>query len=168
MKFDKIVIEGPNNVGKSTLIQSIRKMFPEYEVEHVTAICPNDFRFYDSLLSSEEPMIFDRLHLGEMVYPGLYEREPKLNGTELIELCKKHNKHTLIIMMDADYDFMIRACIRKNEEFDFDEVEEEKFRFYEVYKQLEPYKLNLIRIKNHWDEDTKSIILGKVTGIVCG
>lgn len=171
MRFDKIVIEGPNNVGKSTLIKAIQKMFPEYEVEHVTEKCPNDYNFYNSLLSTEEPMIFDRLHLGEMVYPGLFERESNLTGDEFVELCRNHGNHTLIVLLDADYDFIIRACEKKNEYFDFPVVEEEKFRFYELGQQMMNIKgsnLNFIKLKNHWDEETKSIIVGKVVGAICG
>lgn len=171
MRFDKIVIEGPNNVGKSTLIKAIQKMFPEYEVEHVTEKCPNTYSFYNSLLSTEEPMIFDRLHLGEMVYPGLFERESNLTGKEFEELCRNHGNHTLIVLLDADYDFIIRACENKNEYFDFPLVEEEKFRFYELGQQMMNMKcsnLNFIKLKNHWDEETKSIIVGKVVGAICG
>ena len=171
MRFDKIIIEGPNNVGKSTLIKAIQKMFPEYEVEHVTEKCPNTYNFYNSLLCTEEPMIFDRLHLGEMVYPGLFEREPNLTGDEFIELFRNHGNHMLIVLLDADYDFIIRACEKKNEYFNFTEVEEEKFRFYELGQQMMKMKgcnLNFIKFKNHWDEETKSTIVGKVTGAICG
>lgn len=171
MRFDKIIIEGPNNVGKSTLIKAIQKMFPEYEVEHVTEKCPNTYDFYDSLLSTEEPMIFDRLHLGEMVYPKLFERESNLNKEEFAELCKNHGKHTLIVLLDADYDFIIRACENKNECFDFKVVEKEKLMFYELGQQMlkmTDWNLNFIKLKNHWDEETKSIIVGKVVGAICG
>lgn len=171
MKFDKIVVEGPNNVGKSTLIKAIQRLFPEYEVEHVTEKCSNTYTFYNSLLSTEEPMIFDRLHLGEMVYPGLFAREPNLTGEEFEKLCRNHSDHTLIILLDADYDFIIRAYENKNEYFDFGTVEEEKFRFYELGQQMLKIKgcsLNFIKLKNHWDDETPSVILGKVVEAISG
>lgn len=168
MKYDKIVFEGPNNVGKSTLIEAIQKRLNGYEIEHVTEKCPNDYDFYNDLLTSEEPLIFDRLHLGEMVYPYVFSREAKMTEKEFDALLDNHREHTLIIMVDADYDFIVRSCENKNEEFKYSIVREEKLRFYRLWKHLLRENIDCIRIKNHWDNTAKNItverMLEKING----
>ena len=148
MKFDKIVIEGPNNVGKSTLIEELRK-YLDWEVEHVTVLCPNNYSFYDDLLSCEEPLIFDRLHVGEMVYPRVYSRVSNMSQSEFEDLCEKHDDHTLTVILDADFDFIIYANTCKNEKFNYCETWEEKQNFYEEYKFMKTNYKNCIRMKNH-------------------
>lgn len=148
MKFDKIVIEGPNNVGKSTLIEELRKHL-DWEVEHVTSLCPNTYDFYDDLLSCDEPLIFDRLHVGEMVYPLVYDRMPKMSQNEFEELCEKHENHTLVVILDADFDFIICATNLKNEVFNYNETWEEKQSFYEQYHFMKNNYKNCVRMKNH-------------------
>lgn len=167
MRYDKIVFEGPNNVGKSTLIEAIQKHLKNYEIEHVTEKCPNDYDFYNDLLTLEEPMIFDRLHLGEMVYPYIYSRDGKLTDKEFDALLDNHREHVLIILVDADYDFIARSCEKKCEDFDYAVIREEKLRFYNLWKRLQKENVNCIRIKNHWDNVTKSIIIGKIVEEIC-
>lgn len=160
MKFDKIVIEGPNNVGKSTLIEELRK-YLNWEVEHVTSNCPNDYKFYDDLLSYEEPLIFDRLYLGEKVYPFIYERECKLSNDEFEKLYKNHKEHTLIVILDADFDFIIVANVSKGEKFNYKEVWKEKKGFYEIFKFCKNFT-NVIRLKNHIGESNTQYICKKI------
>ena len=164
MKYDKIVFEGPNNVGKSTLIKELRK-YLDFEVEHVTAICPNDYRFYNDLLSAMEPMIFDRLHLGEMIYPIVYDRDGKLSTEEFDKLLVEHKDRVLIVIVDADYDFMIRAAQSKREFFDYEESKKERSAYYDMWLRLrgmESIGVKAIRIKNHWDDETKSVLVGRL------
>ena len=148
MKFDKIIIEGPNNVGKSTLIEELQK-YLHWEVEHVTSVCPNDYTFYDDLLSCEEPLIFDRLHLGEMVYPEIFNRKQKLSESEFDDICEKHCEHTLTVILDADFDFIITANALKNEKFKYSEVWQEKKGFYDIYTFCKCTYPNVVRLKNH-------------------
>lgn len=161
MKFDKIVIEGPNNVGKSTLIEALKEHL-NWEVEHVTATCPNDYTFYDDLLSCNEPLIFDRLHLGEMVYPEIYGRQRKLSDEEFDDLCEKHCEHTLIVVMDADFDFIITANSLKNEKFNYNETWQEKKEFYEIYQFCKDGFPNCIRLKNHFGKENINKLLYKI------
>lgn len=155
MKFDKIVIEGPNNVGKSTLISGLMLHLGRFgwQVEHTSQLCPNDFEFYDDLLSNEQPMIFDRLHIGEMVYPEMYDRSANISQNEFEELLEKHEQHTLIVFVDADYEFIICANSNKNEKFNYREVRREKGYFYENYKFIKCNYANCIYLKNHLGDD---------------
>lgn len=168
MKYNKIVFEGPNNVGKSTLIKKLKRLQNDLklvEVEHVTEVCPNDYVFYEDLLSSSEPMIFDRLHLGEMIYSNIFGRECKLSPDEFDRLLTTHKDHTLIVIVDADYDFIIRATQAKQEFFDYNISKKERKEYYDMWQYLHPLEsigIKAIRIKNHWDEETTSELLGRL------
>lgn len=166
MKYNKIIIEGPNNVGKSTIIKALQKEFG-YQSEHTTGACPNDYGFYATCLDYPEPLIFDRLHVGEMVYPQLFNREANLADEEFRQLLKKHNDDVLIVIMDADYDFIIRSCAAKQEKFDLDFVTRERILFYNVWSIMVDEGFNVLRVKNHWDESgtTKHEIVGKIVEV---
>ena len=162
MKYNKIVFEGPNNVGKSTLIKSLQD-FIDFESEHVTEVCPNNYTFCDDLLSNNESMFLDRLHLSELVYSEVFSRDCNLTNEEFVKLVNEHKDHTLIVIVDADYDFMIRAAKTKLEYFDYEISKQERNLFYEIWQKLRTMDgVNVIRVKNHWDDETKSILTGQL------
>ena len=150
--INKIIVEGPNNVGKSTFINSLLQSpeFEDWSVEHVTSAAPNDFNFYNKTLLNAKNVIFDRHCIGELVYPSLYKRAAKVNLCQVNKLLKKYCENTLIFFIDADYTFIANACKNKNEGFDIDFVTNERNSFNCVYKKLRHHK-NVNRIINHID-----------------
>ena len=74
----KIIIEGCDGVGKTTLVNKIKDMFSvPFEVVHGTRETPNNLEYYLRLLSSEKPMIFDRFYMGQFIYQTEEERKAK-------------------------------------------------------------------------------------------
>lgn len=149
----KIVIEGPNNVGKSTFIAKLKecKEFKDFEIEHVDSKCPNDYKFHETLLSMPQDMIFDRFYIGETIYPGLYDRASKMSIEHLVDICKKYVNDTIIFIVDADCGFIERAYKNKDEQIDWDFVYKEKRMFEERYEMLKNESINIYKIKNHFD-----------------
>lgn len=147
----KIAIEGPNNVGKSTFIKMLkeRTSFKDYEVEHLSHLTPNDYKFHDDLLNTDGDMIFDRFFLGELVYPNIYNRESKLNVSDVIKICKNHKDDLIIVSLDADYEFIIQANNNKKEFFNYEEVKKEKSGFKNAVKALKDQKISILSYKNH-------------------
>ncbi len=156
----KIVIEGPNNVGKSTLIAAIKSTveFKDFEIEHVDSKCPNDYKFHEDLLKSSQNMIFDRFYIGETIYPELYGRDSKMTQEQLLKICKDFNNETYIVVVDADYGFIARAYANKNEEIDWDFVTKEKTMFEQRYQLLKNAGVNVIKLKKHFDTSYKGEI----------
>lgn len=80
--LQNIIIEGPDNCGKGTLITNIQNDHPEYVVLHsgkpYSTKYPietqfNYFKHGNSILQScGTKIIYDRFHLGEYVYGNLY------------------------------------------------------------------------------------------------
>lgn len=147
----KIIIEGPNNVGKSTFIKKLleRPTFKHYEVEHLSHKTPNDYNFHKDLLDLPQDMIFDRFYLGEVIYSEIYGRKPKLDTNSIIKLGQIYKESSLIIILDADYEFIIQSNINKGESFNYDEVKLEKAGFYNMRKLLESKGLSIYYYKNH-------------------
>lgn len=165
----KIVIEGPNNVGKSTFIKNLlkRDTFKNYEVEHLSHLTPNDYQFHKDLLDLPQDMIFDRFYLGEIIYSEIYGRKPKLTQNKLAELCNQYKDKTIIIVLDADYEFIIRSNKNKNEDFNYEEVKKEKAGFYNIRKFLELKGIEVYYYKNHKEgEEDYNNFIDKIESIV--
>ena len=108
---NKIIIEGLDALGKSSLIKSIRNELGYFEIIHFAK--PETLAFYDGLTNNEEfnklqsfhryqydsfenlmkllisdaKLIFDRSHLGESVYSPLYR---SYSGDYVFELEKEY------------------------------------------------------------------------------
>ena len=70
----KFVIDGPNNVGKSTLITELKHRF-DYEVYHI--IKDATFEKFNMLFKVKNA-IFDRGPISELVYSEIYGRNSNL------------------------------------------------------------------------------------------
>lgn len=150
-----LIIEGPDCCGKSYLIRALRNTdkFKDYEIEHLSGVCPNTKEFHERLLNYNRPMLFDRFFIGETIYPQIFHREPKMTLDEVVELSKKYKNDIAIVFIDADYDFIIRAHKAKNEEFDYEQVTYAKEEFYKRYELLKQIKgLQVFRFKNYKED----------------
>lgn len=145
-----IIVEGPNNVGKSTFINMFLSEHPQFIVEHCDETTPNDYNFYHHLITQDN-VIYDRSFISERVYSKLYDRTPKLSSDEFVKLCNCNKSNILYIFIDADYNFMVRACKNKNEEFDFDTSAKERELFNHYRHILRDYS-PVYLIHNHIHE----------------
>ena len=72
----KILIDGPDRVGKTTQINLLKKAYPQCITIHSGAL-PKDYaqQYYKNLytiVNSPVDILVDRSHLGEFVYSQLY------------------------------------------------------------------------------------------------
>lgn len=151
-----IIIEGPDCCGKSYLIRTLlnTEKFKDYEVEHLSGRCPNTKEFHEDLLKYDRPMLFDRFFIGETIYPYIFNRPAKMNFSDVLDLCTKYTDKIVLIFIDADYDFIIKAYENKNEKFIYDNVRYEKKQFYHKYKILSNMEgLQIYRFKNYKEND---------------
>lgn len=75
-----IVVEGPDGVGKSTLINHLKENFFHYNVEVFKFLDTSDISFEnykDTLETKLDNIIIDRFNLSEDVYSTIYRRLPK-------------------------------------------------------------------------------------------
>ena len=126
----KFLIEGLDRLGKSTLIQGIRNELGYYEVVHFSK--PQRLAIYDSkatiddkvnllqsyyhyqhagfenmmrMICSDAKIIFDRAHLGEVVYSPMYRN---YSGDYVYELenqyCLNERTDIRLILLIEDFD----------------------------------------------------------------
>lgn len=142
----KIILEGPNNVGKSYLAKKLYD-YTNCQIEHLSEKSPNTYTFYYNLLHTSEPLIFDRFALSEFVYSEIEHRNSEIDIENLYTLL--NNKNVLVIYVDADYDFISNSCASKNEVFDYETIFKEKQLFNDLYYTLKHKGINIIKVKNH-------------------
>lgn len=66
-----LIIEGPDGAGKTTLAHDLCKRYGMAYHHEGPPPNPGAFEHYRSLLDWPEPTVFDRLHVGELVYGPL-------------------------------------------------------------------------------------------------
>lgn len=119
-----IIIEGPEASGKTTLAKTIMDRYPYFEYNHATSTTPNDYKYHKELLDKGFS-ICDRFCIGELIYPKIYNRQPKLNTLEahnLFNQCKLNND-IFIILYTSDIDILKDRLISRGEYKYLDEIE---------------------------------------------
>ena len=109
MKKMKIIIEGPDNVGKSTLINNIIKNYKKnflYLHYYATPDKENpiqwgkeQYNIMFNLFHTNPYVIADRAHLGELVYPEMYNG---YDGTYVNTIESKYNTNDILLITLID------------------------------------------------------------------
>lgn len=125
-----IILEGPDATGKTTLAEKLRDKFG-MNIHHSTSKTRNDLNYHMDLLDYRQNTVFDRFHLGEMVYPEIYDRRAKLNQGEIDIINKAiiDNNDMLIIFITSNMDIIKERLIERGEENYIPEMEQQNELF---------------------------------------
>ena len=120
-----IIIEGPDATGKTTLANKLKEKYG-FETMHLTSKTPNDLKFHMDLLEKDN-MVYDRFMCGEMVYPEIYNRPPKLTIEEVCAIMQRivDNNDILIIMFASDIETLKKRLIERGELDYLKEIEQQ-------------------------------------------
>lgn len=108
LDFKKVIIEGPDGVGKSTLVNYITEKCGLTSIIHSSNLTRNDFKYHLNLLTSDNYAVYDRFNLGEIVYPTIFNRKPKMTLTQhkyIFNLAEALNI-PYIIFYSSDFDIL--------------------------------------------------------------
>lgn len=99
----RIIIEGADGTGKTTLAKILAYKYG-LDVCHCTQYDPADYDFYRQSIRKNN-VIWDRHTIGELIYPYIFNREPKI-GTEdarlVIHYAKKEGSKIFILTEDLE------------------------------------------------------------------
>lgn len=135
-----IYIDGPNNTGKTTLVNKLAEVLREKQyvvnIFHADENFENTYSAYNKLISEHENdiLILDRGWIGEQVYPYLRKRIPKISQWKIACLSNKNSVYTFITnsyMTDIE-----KAALKKKEVFDKIETFQEKNLFANAVSYL--------------------------------
>lgn len=126
-----IIIEGCDGVGKSTLVEKLKK---HYKVDSIRLSYkdPKDYNFYSRILDKTD-CIFDRSFLSELVYSPVFGRECQLTEDEVSSLYLQAQKMKIFIL-NTDTDEIYRRLYRRGDEH------------YEIMKNIENIQQRFIEL----------------------
>jgi thymidylate kinase len=119
----KIIIEGADGTGKTTLSQKLLKHYNIKSYVHVNREDPNDYDFYKQTMKKTS-VLFDRHFIGEMIYPKIFNRKQNLNTLTFEMLLEQSKKEQVkIIILYTDNFTLEERIIQKSESHEeFEEV----------------------------------------------
>lgn len=135
-----VIIEGPDATGKTTLAEKLQKKY-NMGYEHLTSSTPNDLKFHIDLLDKDN-MVYDRFMCGELVYPEIYHREPKMTFNEVCKVMNKivDNNDIFIIMYASDINILKERLIERGEIKYLKEIEQQNNLFQHVIYALDAFE----------------------------
>lgn len=110
----KIVIEGCDGVGKTTVCKKLAEIYG-CDVIHFTAADPRDETFYYHTLRKENA-IFDRHCIGELAYSNVYERKLMTSAEEVKDIMRRMPDVHFFILYAPDDVIFKRIMSRDNDE----------------------------------------------------
>mgnify|MGYP000997789991 CR=1 FL=1 len=152
MKY-KLILEGPDGAGKSTLAKSIGKTWHHgYYEDAKEMFC----EVAKSILS--ECQVIDRCHYSEIVYSGIHRNEKQRLGSKVRMLDRLIlSKKYIVVKCLPDYEICYKAWSSGREEMVKDEV-----KFKKIYQLDKPKGVrgrssnnNLIRKLLNWEPKVK-------------
>ena len=117
-----IYIDGPNNTGKTTLVNKLAEVLREKQyivsIFHADENFENTYEAYDKLICEhkDDILILDRGWIGEQVYPYLRKRIPKISSWQIA--CLSSKSYTYTFITDAYRIDIKKATLKKKEVFD--------------------------------------------------
>lgn len=82
-----IILEGPDGSGKTTLARSLEALGYDYQHQGPPPSGTEAFVHYTKLLcSASKPTVFDRFHLGELVYGPLLRGKSGLHPSDVLRI----------------------------------------------------------------------------------
>lgn len=113
----KVCIEGVDGSGKSTLAKLLCEKYG-MDYIHCTSADPNDYDNYYQLMRKAN-LCCDRLHLGEMVWPVIFDRPGHLTWDQFYDLNSKAKEEGVrILVCTADIDELKRRLKARGNELD--------------------------------------------------
>lgn len=146
----KIILEGADGTGKTTLAKKLARTY-DLSYVNVNRNDPNDFNFYYETMKKTK-VVYDRHFIGEMIYPSVFKRKGNLEKEDfewLLEYARDKDVKILVLHNDPKLDMVHRL-----DDDEYDEVITQIMKINEEFiKIAKEYEIPLIDImKTHFDD----------------
>lgn len=127
----KIIVEGHDAAGKTTLINKLKEHYNISNVIHLTNKMDRSFNFYrNKLLKYRDDVIFDRQFISEFVYSNALKRDTEITHEKLDEL--------FLYTKFTDYVIIICETSKPNYKSDeYIEVIEKEYKIKATYRSIQ-------------------------------
>ena len=144
--MSNVIISGMDAVGKSFLCDKLVKKY-NMNVIHSTSKTSNTLEYHLNLLDFQENTFFDRFHTGEIIFPYMYGREPKITVEEFDIITQRiiDNNDLYIIMYSSDAELIKKRLEERGEDTAW-EINEQTVR----YKEAAEYVKSKFNYKNFY------------------
>jgi len=171
-----LIFEGPDNTGKGTQIKLVHencteRLFhtvhysglgfplPEQHIEYSKELYEDMFKMmFDSKV--DRNFIFDRSHLGEMVYAPLYR---KYDGDYVLDIEKKYTEdlanNLYLIVFINDPETILKRDDGLSYYQNLDGVRQEVNYFIEAYNKSQIHNKILINVGNKTPQEIHEIVM---------
>lgn len=133
----KVILEGCDGTGKTTLAKLLAERYG-LDICHCTQHDPADYNFYLHTMRKEN-IVWDRHTLGELIYPNVFGRTPKLCVAEARELMIiAQQLGVKIFILTADIEVIKSRLINRGSEDDriLNKIEEIDSEFRRLGEQF--------------------------------
>lgn len=177
----KFILEGVDGSGKSTLAKKIQETFKfmNFEIVHCTRETPNDFKFFTELVTNDDNLIIDRMHIGQCVYQTEDERIKNgwMSNDDIIKLEEYLTRRSSIepivrILVDTPLETCLYNCHHNGEDghYTLEYLNELRDKYHEIlFKLNNCYGSNWIIYDNKFPspEIANSFDYSSLPHIVC-
>ena len=131
-----VILEGLDAAGKTTLAEKLRDKFG-MSILHSTSKTRNDFHYHIDLLDYRTNTVFDRFHVGEYVYPVIYERSPKITYDEFRTIERRiiENNDMFIIFVCSNMEIINKRLKERGEDSFIKEMKDQN-KLFNKYIQI--------------------------------
>lgn len=132
-----LCISGPDACGKSTLAERLINKYG-CNVIHSTAKTRNTLEYHLDLLDYHDNTIFDRHCVGEMIFPYIYNREPKINEDEFYQILQRviDNNDMYVIFICSNSNILKERLIERGEVDYLEEIDEQCRRYNDIAQKM--------------------------------
>ncbi len=118
---NKIIIEGIDGTGKTTLAKKLIKEFPNHEYIHETNKTVYSDEYIKKYYLSNKKIIFDRSIIGEVVWPKIFNRKAQLSALQLQTIFSRMKK-TVVIRLTRHLRDIKKTYIERCDKIDTFEI----------------------------------------------
>lgn len=110
----KVILEGPDGIGKSTLANYLCEKY-NLKIIHSSNKTENTLDYHNKLIESDN-IVLDRANLGEVVYPIVFNRKPKMTWEEQLDFINNFDGIYIIFYASDFNDLKTRLFSRGDTE----------------------------------------------------